>query len=106
MKKVLGIILISITTIAVSAGPLEDMIALWRLKKVSEAAINIRADMQEVANVLSNKLVKIDAAKSKTSFAGLSPAVKQEMLAIYNIFVAANDALTSHSEFLFGDITN
>lgn len=73
----------------------------WLAKDTADKVFDFRAAAQTMSNVIANQLAIMDAIAKDAAFkANVADEIKNEGAAILAIAIAANDALTSHSEFI------
>lgn len=95
--------LVSIGALAqVGNSPVVDRLnEAWLAKDTAEKVFDFRAAAARLKAGISEELAKMETIKNDPAFkANVAAEIKNEGAAILAIAIAANDALTSHSEFI------
>ena len=78
----------------------EKLNTAWNTKEAMDAVFEVRAKLQNLANVASETKAEVDAITAGASFASVDAEIKQEGAALIVIVNALNNALASHQDFL------
>ena len=78
----------------------EKLNAAWNTNEAMDAVFEVRAKLQNLANVAAETKAEVDAITQGASFAGVDNEIKAEGAALIAIVNSLNNALASHSDFL------
>lgn len=72
----------------------------WATNETMDAVFEVRAAAQNVYNVLSEQIARINAITADATFASVDAEIKTEGAAVITILESAKTALDGHTDFL------
>ena len=78
----------------------EKLNTAWTTNEAMDAVFEVRAKLQNLANVAAETKAEVDRITADASFAGVDAEIKAEGAALIQIVNSLNAALDGHSDFL------